>query len=121
MKDKHDENTLDAFGIAKKRGRPVIATPIIKKQQSAKRSRRYRLRQRIINQVARSMATKPEINRGAYLAFLNYLGNSAMDAECDICYEHESGGMNFEKIRFSELVEKYFQLKDIAIVSCDSL
>jgi hypothetical protein len=65
------------------------------------------------------MATTPDINRDAYLAFMDYLGNSTKDAQCDICYEQDCSGMGFETMRFSELVSKFLLLKDIAIVSCE--
>lgn len=119
MKDKFDQRTEDAFGIAKLRGRPVISTPEMKRKQSANRSRRYRTRQRIINQIARSLAACPDMNSDAYMHFLNYLGNSKVDRECEICYESDTGNLGFQKILFSELTEKYFQYKDVAIVTCD--
>lgn len=119
MKDKFDQCTQDAFGLAKLRGRPVISTPETKRKQSAIRSKRYRLRQRIINQIARSLAACPDMNGEAYMPFLNYLGNSKVDRECEICFENETGGLGFQKIKFSELAEKFFKYKDVAIVSCD--
>lgn len=120
MKDNHDKNTVDAFPVSRPRGRPITSNNTTRKANSAKRSARYRIKQRIIKDISWLLANIPSVKPDIYKAFLDYLAGHGVDLLCSCKLYPIDEGVIEKTLLFSELVPIYSTYEQVFILSLEN-